>query len=83
MFQKKARWFTQAEVGRSVSEPQFEETIHFFWNQKSRKIPTHFLIEQRRELPDDVTCKNGHCNVAIPPRHAAAGDPADRHAHQQ
>jgi hypothetical protein len=35
---------------------------------------THSSIEQRHELPDDVTRKDGHCNVAVPPRHRGEGD---------
>ena len=34
---------------------------------------THSSIKQRHELPDDVTRKDGHCNVAVPPRHRDEG----------
>src|SRR5262245_25431684 len=40
-------------------------------------------IEQRHELSDDITRKDCHGDVAVPPRPAAGGDPADRHARQQ
>ena len=34
---------------------------------------THSSIKQRHELPDDVTRKDGHCNVAVPPRRRGEG----------
>src|ERR1043166_2132269 len=42
-----------------------------------------FTIEHWYELSDGVTRKNGHCNVAIPPRPVTRGDSADSYCRQQ
>lgn len=38
---------------------------------------THSSIEQRNELPDGITRKDGHGNVSVTPRPATSGDSAD------
>src|SRR3954471_17449427 len=48
-----------------------------------RRLWTHSSIKQWHELPDDITRKDGHGNVAVTPRPATRGDSADGYSHQQ
>jgi hypothetical protein len=68
----------------TMARPGFETfSIRGSWNcaagsqQRVKRVWTHSSIEQWHELPDDITRKDGHGNVAVTPRPATSGDSAD------
>jgi hypothetical protein len=58
-------------------------SIRHSWNCAARSLHVLASIEQRHELPDDVTRKDGHGDIPIPPRPAASGNSADDYCRQQ
>src|SRR5439155_27115545 len=57
--------------------------VHELLSTSFRRLWTDSSIKQWHELPDDITRKDGHCDVAVTPRPAARGDSADLRARQQ
>jgi hypothetical protein len=65
------------------------EKLKISWQSTSGFIRNAWLaawdssIKQGHELPDGITCKDGHGNVAVPPRPTASCDSANHRSRQQ